>query len=227
MEPEEVYSQPSRTKRARTKKPKRFMRHVLRRGPSGPHSVHGFTRKAVQTLAVTNETTLVNYANMFALNQLPNYAEFTALFDMFRIKKIEITWIYDHNSGDVSTAAGVAANANMGLPNLYVVTDYDDATVLSAAADYLQYEPCKITRMDKQVRWTIYPHLAVSAYNGAWTGYKNEKSGWLDASSANIQHYGCKWAIDASMCNITAGASVRIGTLNVYYKYFVDFKLTR
>jgi len=223
---ETEYSQPSRAKRPRAKKTKRFMRSVIRRGPSSK-GIHSFTRKSMQALPVTNAVGLVHYANMFTLQQLPNYAEFTALFDMYRIKKIEITWLYDHNSGEVSTSAGVAANASMGLPNIYIVSDYDDASALGAATDYLQYEPCKITRLDKPVRWTIYPHVAVAVYNGAFAGYKNDKAAWLDVASSAVEHYGCKWAVDATMCNIAASGAVRIGTLNVYYKFFMDFKQTR
>ena len=228
MEAEEVYSQPSRKRGRDQRAPRRkkFMRHVLRKLPASM-SVHSFTRKSTQALAVTNAVGIVNYANMYTLAQLPNYSEFTALFDMYRINKIEITWIYDHNSGDVATSAGVAANANMGVPNIVIVTDYDDASALSVINDYLQYEPCRICRLDKPVRHTLRPHTAVAVYNGAFSGYGNDRARWIDCDSSAAEHYGCKWAVDATMCNIAGSAAVRIGTLNVYYKFFVDFRSTK
>lgn len=122
------------------------VRRTIARGPK----VHEFTRKIIQSLAVTNALSMQSWALNWHLSDLPSSTEFTALFDMYRIKKIEITFIYDHNSGDVATSAGVAANANMGVPNLFLVTDHDDDTVLTGgSSDYMQYEPCSISRLDK------------------------------------------------------------------------------
>lgn len=208
--------------RRRSSGSRRIMRKV-----SGGMIVHKFTRKMVQSLAITNSLNPQNYAMGWTLNAVPNYGEFTALFDQYRITRIEVTWIYDHNSGDISTAAGVASNANMGLPNLYAVADYDDNTALSGLTDYVQYEPCKIARLNKIQRWTIRPKIAMAAYQaGTFTSYANARS-WIDSASPAVVHFGLKWAVDASMCNPANSAAVQIGTMNVITKYWLEMKSTK
>ena len=199
------------------------VRRTIARGPK----VHEFTRKIIQSLPVTNALSMQSWALNWHLSDLPSSTEFTALFDMYRIKKIEITFIYDHNSGDVATSAGVAANANMGMPNLFLVTDHDDDTVLGGSSDYMQYEPCSISRLDQIKRWTVYPRVAMAAYQGAFTAYASQGQQWIDAASPGVAHYGCKFGVDASMCNVAASGAVRIGTLNVISKYFLECKDTR
>ena len=132
----------------------------------------------------------------FQLGYLPNYQEFKDLFDKYKINYVDVTFIYDHNSGEVATSAGIAANANMGLPNIYVVRDYDDKTVLTGVDDYLEYEDCKVHRLDKPFTFRVYPRISTAAYSGAFTSYTNTKAPWIDCNSAGVQHFGIKFGID-------------------------------
>ena len=210
-------------KRARTPRRRgRVQRRVLDR------KVFTFTRKFKQDIVVQNATSVVNSAMQWKLVDLPNYTEFSALFDMYRINYVDVMFIYDHNSGEVATAAGTAANANMGLPNIYLARDYDDADALSTIDDYLQYEGVVIKRLGNTFTMRVYPHIAVAAYgSGAFSSYKNEKKAWIDCSSQGVAHYGLKMGIDASMCNPMVSAATWIGRLTLVHSFNVSFKNVR
>lgn len=189
--------------------------------------VFTFSRKVRQSLVVTNDINPINYAMSWTLNSLPNYTEFTNLFDQYRINYIEVKFIYDHNVGEVASSAGIAANANMGLPNVYLARDYDDASALGGIDEYLQYEGCIVRRLGDIFSIRIYPHIASAAYSGTFTSYKNDTRAWIDVNSTGVAHYGLKMGVDASMCNSAAGAAVAIGRLTLIHTYNISFKNVR
>jgi len=177
------------------------------------HKTHSFKRTYSSVYQVTD--TLVNRSVAFTLNSLPTYAEFTALFDTYRITRIDVNFIFDQNSGNVAASAGHAASF---IPNLLMVNDFDDATALGAITDYEQYESFKISRLDRSLRTTFVPKLAVGAYGGAvFTNYARATGIWLDSASPAIEHYGIKFGVNG---NMEGGVgTLNIGALSIYYTY--------
>ena len=86
--------------------------------------------------------------------------------------------------------------AQRGLPYLTVVRDFDDANVLTTLAAYAQYDPCYVKRLDQPlIKFSIVPHIAMAAYSGAFTSYANRQKQWIDVASADVIHYGYKYAV--------------------------------
>jgi len=171
----------------------------------------------------TVQDSLVHRASAFTLSALPNYTEFTALFDSYRITRIDGNFVFDANSGNV---LATATHLLSFLPNLLLVNDYDDAVALGAVTDYEQYETFKVRRLDRPVKVSFVPMLAVGAYGGAvFTNYARAKGVWLDAASPGVEHYGLKFAVDSAM---EGGAGTQyIGTLSIYWTFHIECADTR
>lgn len=185
--------------------------------------IHGFTRTTDVTIPIIdNATPLQNYAGdgvnaTYKLSNLPNYTEFTALFDSYKIDKIKQTFIYSHNM----SYQGQTYN---GLPLIGIVRDEDDVTSLSTVADYTQYESFKLKRLDKIFSITTVPHMALATYSGAFTSYTDTKPMWLDCNSSGVEHYGFKWFLEKPYANASGQTA---GTLRVITKYYLSFKNVR
>lgn len=131
----------------------------------------------------------------FTLADLPNYTEFTALYDQYKIYFVVLRFVPDQNMASANNAAGTTT------PILYHVIDYDDATAPANKTDLFQYQNLKVRNFSRFSKITLRPHVAVAAYQGAFTGYANFKSLWLDAANTAVEHYGVKYCISQPSAN--------------------------
>ncbi len=87
----------------------------------------------------------------FSLNDLPNFAEFTALFDLYRIDEIEIEWYPEYT---VLSDGGVTSPAI----NVQMNTAIDPAgNTISAVNDVLQFRSLHSTGISKQHKRRFTP----------------------------------------------------------------------
>lgn len=171
--------------------------------------VHQFKRTWSENVSVTG--VWIHGAIDISLDKLPNWGEFTNLFDEYKICAIKTKFIYSHNSSDAKNL-GTAS-----LPIMYLVRDYDDATPLTNYNDYSQYENLKVRRMDKPIGIYSKPKCSSALYTGAlFTGYGSMKSQWIDCSSAGVKHYAVKFGIDP----IVSGTTDPIGKLVVFHTLY-------
>lgn len=149
----------------------------------------------------------------FQLANVQAYTEFTALYDQYRIKGVQLTffWSDDQASYNINTSANARSQ-------WMVLADYDDATALTAG-DALEYPNVKILNTTGKYKMFIRPRPALAAYSGAFTSYAQApKNQWLDCGSTGIQHYGIKMVLP------TGGATGYTPVLNVYVKYYIQFR---
>ncbi len=88
--------------------------------PVGMNQVYKFIRTAILSQPVYDYTAPTNFAGngvvgYFQLGQAPGSSEFTALYDVFRISGIKMTFIYGANVQ--------ASSATLTMPNLVAVND--------------------------------------------------------------------------------------------------------
>jgi len=120
----------------------------------------------------------------FSLSQMPDYTEFSALFDSYRFDEVRVTFIPNSPTGSTPL-------------RFYTVLDYDDVNVTSfTVSSAEEYDSCMISAADsgKAVVRTLRPKFAVASYSGSFTSYA-QASGWCDAASPGIQWYGVKYAL--------------------------------
>lgn len=207
-------------KRRRLSAPVATTMAVTRRAPRGGLSggmsrVYTFQRTATTSFVITNGADFTQAAYSFTLQSLPNYTEFTALFDQYRINYIDCTVILNRTAS--STLPSL--NEQNQTPNFHWATDKDDATAIDLNA-LMQYADYRVQRMDKIIRFRIRPSPCLAAYQGAFTGYTTTARTWIDCGSPGVVHYGlkCGYSMVADVSN------VNMGRVNLYFRYNVSFK---
>jgi hypothetical protein len=145
---------------------------------------------------LTQNSTTTTYGALSGLtlsNLCTDYTSLQAVFDQYKIVKIEVVFMTNSTAIAASTAIG----------DLYTVLDYDDSTALSSIGSVQAYSNCITSHPGQSQRRCFRPRVAVAAYStGGFTQYKNEAAGWIDSASATVQHFGVKYALDVG----TAGS---------------------
>lgn len=129
----------------------------------------------------------------FALNGVPNAAEFTGLYDQYRINAIKLRLMPRGNSSELGPATGG------GICSLFSVIDYDDASVPTGGVNQLvQYQSLKVTRSDREHVRYFKPRINVGAINSVAGGIQNKVNtkGWLDCDVSTTDHYGLKFVLE-------------------------------
>jgi len=160
-------------------------------------------------LLTSSNVAFTNGAYFTNLNNVSQTAQFAALFDQYRITKVE-QWILPRNPSSPTGAA-----VYRGL--LYSVIDYDDASALSAATDYMAYTNCLVSPATEGHYRVYTPHIAVAAYAGAFTSYQNEEPQWIDTGYPAVQHYGLKIGIGA--CDAAADEVVLDLITRIHFEF--------
>jgi hypothetical protein len=154
--------------------------------------MHGF----ISTTDISTPDQL--FAQQISLANFANYANMLASFDQYRIREITMEWI-PHNVTSFITSGTVATVAPTGVYNhniLVSCVDTDDSSTPATATVVLGHESAIVHGpFVKSFRRTFKPAIAVSAYQGAFTGFANFQDQWIDSASSGIQHYGVKYAL--------------------------------
>lgn len=183
--------------RRRTRRPVRRLRRrttrVSRMRLRGLISkVHHFKRTFTLTPLASSTATSYGAYN-FQFQELPNYTEFQNLYDCYRINKIVMKFVPNHNSSEFgSTKAMCEFNS---------VLDFNDVTVPTALTQLYEYQNWRMTRGNRihTRMWTpsvltVISTTSATNYIGDAPKYKQ----WLNTSQADIEHYGLKYAFGAT-----------------------------
>lgn len=150
------------------------------------NKVYSFSRTYLAGQVVASTTVDQLAALSFTLTAFPNSAEFTSLFDQYRIKHLEVSFVY--------------VNPASVLAPLYSVIDYDDATTPGAVTDLLQYQTLMQTAPGQQHIRRLEPRFDLAAYSGVFTSFAlAQKDAWVDVASPTVQFYGIKYALPATL----------------------------
>jgi len=135
---------------------------------------------------------------LFALSNLPNYTEFTALFDEYRILQARVHFI------PLNVGTGGS------FQPIYTVIDYDDSIAPASIDDLNQYSTLMVAQYGREFERVLTPKFAVAAYSGTFTSY-SPMTGWVDVASPTVQHYGVKYALGASSVASLLVYGIRVG----------------
>lgn len=158
---------------------------------------------------------------------VPSYTELGALFDKYRIDKVDIFY-----TSSVFGNQGMGTSQTLYMPACAYVVDTDDANAASTT-DIQQYTNCRYTQfggdmrgMKKLASFKPMPSLALytTGTTVAGAGDLASKNLWLDAGTPNIKHYGFKMALDQL---VTSTFSQTWYSINFIVKYHFAFKDVR
>lgn len=167
---------------------------------------------------------------VFQLNQLPNFTEFTNLFDQYRINKVVLKLIPQFNQSTYNVGhpastipSGLPAGRN---PRFYIVNDYDDDTNPASIDTLRQYAKVKVYPVmnNKIIKHIITPATQMQAYETlATTGYVPKFKQWINCNDNNVPHYAIKWGIENTSA-IFSDPALRCTFFKVEATFYVSFK---
>lgn len=219
------YRKRRRTFRRKRVGRKRSYRRNFKRKMSGRQPVHYFTRFVDKGLIQYNSTLLATEklgVYVFRLSDVTNYLEFAAMYDMYRIAAVKISFIPISNVAIDSVVDGTSFNLPNGYSTNYFrfasVIDYNDNTTPSSMNVLREYRNCKITRNNVIHKRFIYPRIDnVIGQDNSTTVIGGSTKTWISTGFPEVQHYGIKYGFEQEPdfpCN----------RYKVECKYYLKFK---
>lgn len=160
--------------------------------------------------------TAQSFAIGFAVKDVPQIAQWAALFDRYKIVKVKLTFKPQFNVSDLRTDT-----TNLGYAQTLLTTlDYDDI-IAPASLDYLRdYQSCRDHGFYKTFSIELKPRIAVGAYAAGVFGSYMNTTGWIDMASTSVEHYGIKGVVSPGLI-----ATLQCWTIEA--EYIIDFKNIR
>lgn len=167
-----------------------------------------YTYKRTQTEVITFSTASFSKSVTFKLNYLPNYSEYSALYDQYMITKVAVKLVPRGNVSSIGSDLG---------SNLLSVIDYNDSGVLSSVDQANEYATVKRTT-DRRMHTRVFrPMFLRPAYvSSISTGYSSTR-GWISISDPGVVHYGLKFVWQNS-------SLLEEVEYDMYTTYYVKFK---
>lgn len=139
------------------------------------------------------------------LDSLPNFTDFTNLYDQYCIKAIKVSLFPKFSQVEgVSVQDAGAGLSGLGAVNLMgqVASVVDiDGNGPTTMNELMQYQNVKMTRGNKIHSRYFKPAVAASIFKSTTaltSAYGPKKSVWLDCSNPDVTHYGLYGIIDLS-----------------------------
>lgn len=203
-------------KRFMKKKP-RFTRRFKRGYTSikNKEKTYFFKRTMATTYSITDSWNNLN--RQIRLADIPNYTDFTGLYDQYKICGIKETFVFDKSEATVGSAASQI------LPNLYFVYDSNSSGAsLSNETAALEYQNCRIRRMDKPIKKWTKTNFLTSANSGGSDVLTVKGKGYVSTASTSVNYYGSLFAVDGAMAGGTGTNT--LGQLKVFTTFYLAFK---
>lgn len=178
-------------------------------------NLYRFTRWTESSNIVVDSTGDLSVAYTFKLSDLPNYSEFTGLYDQYRIKAVRYQILWQQQELLPSTTASYIGTV------LHAI-DLDDATSPASANEMYQYKYLKIGKSIGMTKRYLKPRTLTTMYNnGVTSAYSlQNRKAWLDAAYPDIQHFGLKLYIQRP-----SGTTEIAGVVKM--KYYLEFRNPR
>lgn len=176
---------------------------------------------AVRTCTLISNAAYTAPANFgalsFKLADLPNYTEYTNLYDEYRIKAVKVMFLPTLNSNVELETSGTSSSLTT-IPSLYTWIDNDDNTAPTAITQGQQFQSFKCHGLlDRMRQRSLVPECSTALYSGTFTSYGQVKNQWIDNNSPSVVHFGLKFGIINCSNN---------GAFDVVLTYYLEFRKT-
>lgn len=159
----------------------------------------------------------------FQLVDLPNVAEYTSLFDQYKINGVSVRVIPKTSEQIQGGTAGTIQT--LGYGQVVSAIDYDDAANPTSKDELLEYGSVKTTASNRIHTRYIRPKVLNVVFRNALTsGYAPVKAPYLDQAYNDLPHYGLKLWVDPPSGFNVADTSI---SYDIYATYYFTMKNTR
>lgn len=218
-----------RTRRAKLRG--RRTTKIIRKNSTLRYNYHSFKRYASATafaLMRSNTNTEATYSMNFKLSDLPNYAEFTALFDQYRLRTVVVTFRAKQSQGVLMPYDASGPSDQLIIPTVWAAKDYDDDAATSVAA-LKEYTGAKNWPATRDHTIVVHPKMTPLVHDGVTPGYSAANpSQWIDCAYPDVPHYGLKATIDLDgLAPVADESTVPHFYIERQILYYIDFKNTR
>lgn len=184
-----------------------------------PAGVHAFVRTVQFASSNFDATGNKFQAFTFALSDLPNYSEFTNLYDQFQIVAVKFEIIPKFNAVDLNPMSTWSQGV---LPNIHSVLDYNDSTAPTSLTEMMQYKNYRRSRGNQIHKRYFKPATLSQNYESAVsTSYTSKWKDWISTDDPTTPYYCIKVCWDA--CGVVEYQP----TYDIYAKYYFQCKSTK
>lgn len=179
--------------------------------------------------ALSAGTYIYSYGLAFQLSGLPNITNLQALYDAYRIVKVEVRFV-----PNVIDTMGAATTSQRSMAEIWSCIDLNSVASLSDT-QMMGYSTYKRTAFDKEHVRVIYPRTSSPTYTTAIATAYDQSSGpeWIPlygsaitGNQTNVQHYGLNYGVfyDPYGPSPVPPAGINPQSWRVFTKYTVDFR---
>lgn len=204
---------------------------MMRRRPAVRQPVQYFKRTVkisditASFNSATGVTTNIAGAYVLSLDTLPNYTEFTNLYDQYKINGIKLSFVPSCNSYINSSVSGTSVA--VGFSRFNSAIDYDDSTTPTSENVLLQYGSLRTTPGFKNHTRYFKPKVrnaaVIDTVSGALAAGPSRGGQWLSTSAPDVEHYGLKVWCSGPINTVTSTAI----TYSVYATLYIACKNVR
>lgn len=182
------------------------------------------------TNAGTGSVTEVPFSIQFNMNDIPSPADFTTLYDQYKLCGAKITIKMISSPDAAYDSSGASANTRTNFyPTLWYTRDYDDNGLL-LLSDIRQYKSVKhvVLRPNKEISIYTKPRLLRQLFaTTTGAGYEIAMPKYIDLANLALPHYGFKSVIDFEGQSLPLGSATNQWRFRVNIKYFFMCKNVR
>jgi len=159
----------------------------------------------------------------FALDKLPQYSEFTKLYEEYCIKEVKITFQPMWNSNVAQVSENVTEQAQCRVPKLGFCAVYTGGALPGTGQEnpWLECEGYEQHDFDRSITVALKPRILGDAYSAQVSPtYAVSQDGftWIPVASAGVLHYGLNWRVyDPFYNRLIYGPSDPVGIAYVTY----------
>lgn len=150
-----------------------------------------FTETLVQSPITFNATSPGNSSYLFTptLAQIPQVAQYTALYNQYKIVKCSMLFVPAYNVADLNLPGGATP---MDAPRVvWAIQDSAQSTAPANESDVLQHNGAKIRMFTKPVRVNFRPvaQVADALVSGGFVAM-TRKNSWITTTNTSVAHAG-------------------------------------
>lgn len=173
-----------------------------------------------------NTTTTAGFRKYFAptLAEVADQAQYVALFDEYRIKRIDVTFVPRY--GEATLIANTSSGTQATINNQFYITVGFDRTIEALAGTYnsatyngtwQQCENVKMFKLDRPCTYSYVPRVLDSGSSGN----RYMKTPWLATAQTDTQHVGIQAFLhDVNFSAVNGNAF----SVDVHYNFHIEFR---